>query len=152
MSQKPIVLAVDDNPLHLDILVDLLNEYEVLVSLNAKNGLKLLKEYDVDLILLDIMMPQMNGIEMAHILKSQIHTQDIPILFLSANNDEESVEDGLDAGAVDYVIKPFRPKELLARVKTHLKMSAMDKEIQQLAFFDYLSGARNRRSFFEHAK
>ena len=152
MSQKLTILAVDDNPLNLDILVDLLKEYEVLVSLNAKNGLELLKEYDVDLILLDIMMPQMNGIEMAHILKSQINTQNIPILFLSANSDEESIEDGLDAGAVDYVIKPFRPKELLARVKTHLKMSAMYKEIHQLAYFDYLSGARNRRSFFEHAQ
>ena len=148
---KQIILAVDDNPSNLDILVELLKDYEVLVSLSAKDALVLLKQYEVDLILLDIMMPNMSGIEMATLLKSQTKTKDIPILFLSANNNEDSIEQGFDVGAVDYVLKPFRPKELLARVKTHLKMSKLYKEIQHLAYFDYLSGARNRRSFFEIA-
>jgi len=152
MNQKQIILAIDDNPLNIDILVDLLKDYEILVSLSAKNGLELLKKHKVDLILLDIMMPNMNGFEMAKILKEQNSTKEIPILFLSANGDENSIEEGFNLGAVDYLVKPFRPKELLARVKTHLKMNAMYKEIEQLAYFDYLSGARNRRSFFDIAK
>jgi len=150
--QKQVILALDDNPANLDILVELLTNYNVLACTNAEQALELLKKHPVDLILLDIMMPKMNGLDLARILKSDSQTKEIPILFISANDNEDLIEEGFDIGAVDYVLKPFRPKELLARVSTHLKISTMYKEIQRLAYYDTLSGAKNRRSFFEEAK
>jgi len=150
--QKQVILALDDNPANLDILVELLTEYSILACTSAQQALGLLKKHSVDLILLDIMMPKINGLDVARIIKADSEINEIPILFISANDNEDLIEEGFDIGAVDYVLKPFRPKELLARVSTHLKMSKMYKDIKKLAYYDTLSGARNRRSFFEIAK
>ncbi|MGB5965282.1 MAG: diguanylate cyclase [Sulfurimonadaceae bacterium] len=146
------ILVVDDNPLNLDVLVDLLSGYELLVSLNAQNALALLQENSVDLILLDIMMPDMDGIEMAKALKNNPQTASIPLLFITAKQDDESIEEGFNTGAVDYITKPFRPRELIARVKTHLHLSSVIKKLEFSAKHDYLSGAYNRRSFFHYAR
>lgn len=151
-SRMQTILVVDDNPNNIDIIVELLSHYNILVSLDAQNALSLLKSNNVDLILLDIMMPVMDGIAMAKILKSQSETKNIPILFLTARNDDESIEEGFKVGGSDFIIKPFRPRELLARVKTHLQMYMQLQELEYSANFDYLSGARNRRSFFKLAK
>jgi len=143
------ILVVDDNPHNIDILVELLEDYNVLVSLNARNALSLLKSNSVDLILLDIMMPEMDGISMAKIVKSHVKSKDIPILFLTAKDDDESIESGFEAGGVDFILKPFKPRALLSRVKTHLKLYSQIQALEYAANFDYLSGARNRRSFFK---
>ncbi len=143
------ILIVDDNPVNIDVLVDLLAEYELLVSLNGSEALKLLERESIDLILLDVMMPEMDGFDVASALKSNAALEAIPILFLTAKEDDESIEKGFMLGASDYIVKPFRPRELRARVATHLKLAEQFKALQNFANFDYLSGARNRRSFFE---
>lgn len=152
METSHKILIVDDNPQNIDILVELLNEYELLVSLNAKNALELLNENKIDLILLDIMMPDMDGLEMAEIIKNNPKLKDIPILFISAKQDEESIEKGFKIGGQDYITKPFKPLELCARVKTHLNLYDSMKKLDYAANYDFLSGARNRRSFFEISK
>jgi len=147
----PTTLVVDDNANNIDILVALLNEYNVLVSLNATNAMALTKDNNIDLILLDIMMPEVDGIEMAQQLKKNSESKNIPILFLTAKGDDESIEKCFDAGGADFITKPFSPRALLARVKTHLKMYEQLKELEHIANYDYLSGAYNRRSFFERS-
>ncbi|MGB5965276.1 MAG: response regulator [Sulfurimonadaceae bacterium] len=119
---KQTILAVDDTETNIDVLVDLLSDYNVVVSLDAANALEILKRTHVDLILLDIMMPGMDGFELCEIIKNSADMQEVPLLFITAKGDEESIEKGYKLGAVDYVTKPFKPRELLARVKTHLKM------------------------------
>ncbi len=147
--QMQKILIVDDNPVNIDVLVDLLDEYELHVSLNGANALALLQEQEIDLILLDVMMPEMDGFDVAAHLKNDPALKDIPILFLTAKEDDESIEKAFALGAADYLVKPFRPRELRARVATHLKLAEQFKALHYAANFDYLSGARNRRSFFE---
>jgi len=120
MQEQYTILAVDDNPMNLDIIVNLLQEYNVCVALSARSGLNLLEKRSVDLVLLDLMMPNMDGVEMIEILKSQQNTKDIPVLLLSANHNQESVDRGFRAGAIDYIFKPFHPQELINCVHDHL--------------------------------
>ncbi len=117
------ILIVDDTIVNLDILVELLSDYDVIDTTNGKDALGILKEESVDLILLDIMMPEMDGFEVCKRLKENKKTKNIPVIFITAMTDEESIEKAYDIGGVDYVTKPFKPKELLARVRTqfHLK-------------------------------
>ena len=147
----PTILVVDDNPLNLDVLVNLLNKYKLIVSTNAHNGLKLLEEHSIDLILLDIMMPEMDGMSMAKVIKSNPETASIPIIFITAKHDDETIEEGFKNGAVDYITKPFRPIELQARVETHIDLNQTIKALEFAANRDYLTGAYNRRSFFNFA-
>jgi CheY-like chemotaxis protein len=121
MAKKRTILAIDDNPMNLDILVNLLMmNYEILVALSAECALELLKKQKVNLIILDVMMPYMDGIEMTKIVKADERTKDIPILLLSANHDRDVLNQGFDAGATDYIFKPFSPNELIASIKHHL--------------------------------
>ncbi len=131
--KKQSILIIDDVSENVDLLVDLLHQYDLITALDAESALEILnQEADViDLILLDIMMPKMDGFELCKIVKSQIQTAKIPIILLSAKNATEDIQKGFELGAVDYVTKPFHPKELLSRVSTHLKLRAYDKELEQ---------------------
>jgi len=121
MADKRTILAIDDNPMNLDILVNLLlMNYEILVALSAECALELLKKQKVNLIILDVMMPDMDGIEMTKILKADKRTKNIPVLLLSANHDKNIIAQGFDAGANDYIFKPFSPNELIASIDHHL--------------------------------
>jgi len=151
MKNNHTILIVDDNPQNIDILVELLSDYELLVSLSAINALELIEENQIDLILLDVMMPDMDGLEMASILKNNKKFEAIPILFISAKQDDKSIERGFKIGAQDYIAKPFKPLELRARIKTHLKLYDLIQELDYSANYDFLSGAKNRRSFFIEA-
>ena len=125
-SSAPIILAVDDTPANLTLLNDLLSdEYNVKVANNGARALKIAAlEPAPDLILLDIMMPDMDGFEVCRQLQQNPQTCHIPIIFLTAMNDPEAERKGLVLGAVDFVTKPFNPPVLLARVKTHLALKA----------------------------
>ena len=149
MGEKPTILIVDDTKENISILLSLLDKYDLLVALNGKKALKLVGKNEIDLILLDIMMPEMDGYEVCRILKSNPDTKDIPILFITAKTDEDSIEKAYDAGGVDYVTKPFKPKELTSRIKTHLKMHRMLKSLEFFATRDFMTGIYNRRKFFE---
>ncbi len=149
MENKPTILIVDDTKENINILLSLLDDYDLLVALNGKKALKLVDKNKIDLILLDIMMPGMDGYEVCKILKSNSDTKDIPILFITAKTDEDSIEKAYDVGGVDYVTKPFKPKELTSRIKTHLNLCSMLKSLEFLATRDFMTGIYNRRKFFE---
>ena len=155
MDNKPTVLVVDDTETNIDILVDLLSDdYDVMVALNGQSALEIVDEDEVNLVLLDIMMPGIDGYQVCNILQNKEKSKNIPVIFITAKTDEEAIEKAYDVGAMDYVTKPFKSKELLARVKTQIKMQklisdleASKKELKILASIDPLTGLYNRRYF-----
>ena len=118
------VLVVDDTPANLGILYELLSEanFEVRLAHNGLVALQVIQNNPPDLILLDIMMPDMDGYEVCRQLKADIKTKNIPILFLTAKSDVEDEYLGLELGAVDYIRKPFHAESVLARVRNHFSI------------------------------
>ena len=120
MTEKNI-LIVDDTESNIDILVESLSDaYEVSVAMDGESALEIVVEEPPDLILLDIMMPDMDGYEVCEKLKSDNNTKDIPIIFLSGATDEGSKEKGLALGAIDYITKPIDKNIVLSKLKEHL--------------------------------
>ncbi|MCK5162997.1 MAG: diguanylate cyclase [Desulfobacula sp.] len=146
------ILVVDDAVSNIDMLLVILKDYDVIPVTSGEEALSLLDEEIVDMILLDIMMPVMDGFEVCLNLKANDATKEIPVIFITARNDVESIEKAYDVGGVDYVTKPFRPRELLARVKTHLHLREVIHRLDYLATHDSLTGLYNRRKFFELAQ
>ncbi|MFH1075964.1 MAG: response regulator [Pseudomonadota bacterium] len=126
-KKKPIILIADDNPQNLQFLGSLLSEngYEVGIAQDGAKALEFTRKNTPDLILLDIMMPLMDGYEACRHLKSNLITKHIPVIFLTARTETEDIVKGFEAGGVDYVTKPFNSTELLARVKTHIEMKLL---------------------------
>lgn len=124
MDNKPVVLVVDDTPENIDILSGVLrNDFKVKAALNGKQALKIAhQDPKPSIILLDIMMPEMDGYQVCEALKSDPATQNIPIIFVTAKNEEKDEEHGLRIGAVDYITKPISPAIVTARIKTHLAL------------------------------
>ena len=124
-NEKMLILIVDDTPKNLQVLGSLLSteKYRVAFTKSGKDALKFIAKQHPDLILLDIMMPDMDGFEVCKRLKEDQKTMDIPIIFLTSLNDDFNEEKGLSLGAVDYITKPFRPIIVKARVKNSLKLS-----------------------------
>jgi two-component system sensor histidine kinase/response regulator len=125
------ILAVDDTVSNLDILIDYLDGYDIVDTTDATEVMEILEDNKIDLILLDIVMPKINGFEVCKQIKSNPKTENIPIIFITSNSDEESVEKAYELGAVDYVTKPFRKRELLARVKTHLSLHEKNQDLEK---------------------
>ena len=125
------ILLVDDNPTNLQVLMGTLEGrgYHLLIAKNGESALKIVRKACPDLILLDIMMPEMDGFEVCRRLKADSATQEIPVIFLSALVDTEDKIHGLDLGAVDYITKPFQPEEVIARVNTHLTIHKLRKDL-----------------------
>lgn len=123
-QEKPVILIVDDNADNLTLMSGLLKDkYRVKVANSGNHALKIAQsETPPDLILLDIMMPEMNGYEVCRDLKYDPRTSDIPVIFLTAKSAVEDERRGLEMGAVDYITKPISPPILLARVKNHLAL------------------------------
>jgi two-component system, sensor histidine kinase and response regulator len=116
------ILIVDDSKKNLDIVVELLKDFDVICALEAKMVFEIVKKEQLDLILLDIMMPEMDGFEVCKLLKQDPKTKNIPVIFLTAKVDTHDIQKGFECGAVDYVTKPFHPLELKMRVKNHLNL------------------------------
>lgn len=126
------ILAVDDTTLNLDILVGTLGElYDLSVALDGETALEMAEREPPDLILLDIMMPGLDGYEVLRRLKASPRTAEVPVIMLSALSELESKSKGFQLGAVDYLTKPFELEELLARVKTHLTLARTREELRQ---------------------
>jgi len=144
------ILVIDDTESNIDILLELLSDkYDVMVALDGESGLEIANEEKLDLILLDIMMPIMDGYEVCQKLKANEDTKDIPIIFITAKTDEDSIEKAYSVGGNDYVVKPFRPKELLARVNRELQLKNYQEELRLLASTDAMTKLYNRRYFNE---
>ncbi len=133
-NNESLILIVDDNMENLKVLGGLLNDegYLIAVSTNGKDALDFTEKNKPDLILLDIMMPGMNGYETCEKLKENAGTKDIPVIFLSALGETDDIVKGFEAGGVDYVMKPYNSRELLARVKTHIDLKKAMEEIRTL--------------------
>jgi diguanylate cyclase (GGDEF)-like protein len=142
------VLVVDDSLLILEALSSLIgDEYDVLVAMNGAEAVELAVEVSPDLILLDVVMPEQDGYEILSTLKSAPCTVDIPVIFLTGMGSEADEVRGLQMGAVDYIVKPFVPEIVRARVRTHLELKRSRDLLQRLALMDGLTGIANRRCF-----
>lgn len=124
------VLIVDDTRINIELLLQMLgDEYDVSVALNGETALKLANQYTFDLILLDIMMPDMDGYTVIKKLKEDPKTEHIPVIFISALSDVKNKTVGFNLGALDYIVKPFNMEEVKARVKTHLMLHLAQQEL-----------------------
>ena len=132
-KDKPIILIVDDVPKNIQVLGTLLNKIdcELAVAMNGQQALDTVKKIMPDLILLDIMMPVMDGLEVCERLKKDENTKEIPIIFLTAKIETDDIIKGFEMGAVDYVTKPFIGRELVARVKTHLDYKQIKDNLKE---------------------
>ncbi len=133
MKKQPTILIVDDNPENLGVLGNIVSEngYIPGFATNGTLALTSIKEESPDLILLDIMMPDIDGFEVCRRLKKDATLAEIPIIFLTAKTEKDDVIAGLELGAVDYVTKPFNKKELIARVNTHLELQAAKQDLRE---------------------
>ena len=133
MSESELILVVDDTPANLDVISDTLTDagYEVAIALDGERALKQVQCTLPSLILLDVMMPGLNGFETCRRLKALAATKDIPVIFMTALSDTADKIKGFQLGAVDYITKPFEETEVLARVNTHIKLRNLNKELEQ---------------------
>ncbi len=132
MSEKSRILIVEDSQVNAQLLTAILSQegYITEVVYNGLRAIEIINKEMYDLILLDIMMPEIGGFEVCEHIKKQKKTKNIPIIFLTAKTDNESVARGFELGAVDYVKKPFERFELLARVRTHLELQKSRRKVQ----------------------
>ncbi len=147
---RPKILAIDDTPANLLTLGKALgDEVDLQVATSGAQGLALARQSPPDLILLDVMMPEMDGYETCRRLRSETTTRNIPIIFVTAQNSPADETRGLEAGAEDFISKPINPSVLLARVRTHLTIKLQADLLRSMAFIDGLTGVANRRQFDE---
>lgn len=146
MNTKPVVLIVDDITTNLQALALLLKEtYTIKIATNGHRAIELMNQEPIpDLILLDIEMPEMNGYEVCKILKQHASTAYVPIIFVTAKDSITDEEYGLEIGAVDYIVKPYRPAIVKARVKTHITLKQQHDTLALMAKCDNLTGLYNR--------
>jgi signal transduction histidine kinase len=139
---KPLVLIVDDEPKNLQVLGSLLRGEDLgsAFAVDGQKALQIARKLKPDLILLDVMLPGLDGYEVCEALKSEEELAGIPVIFLTARVQTEDVIRGLEAGGVDYVTKPFNSSELLARVRTHLELKRAREELRAIN--------RNQTKFF----
>ena len=133
-SAKTRVLVVDDITKNLQIVGTMLRNagYEVMPTTSGAQALERVRVQLPDLILLDLMMPEMDGLQVCQRLKADPLTRRIPVIFLTASNEMEHLVKGFEAGAVDYVTKPFNPPELLARVRTHVELQQARQRLREM--------------------
>ena len=130
-AKKALVLIVDDSKINIDVLNGLLHEiYDVKFALNGEKALEIAsKEPHPDIILLDVMMPEMNGYEVCTLLKKDEATSHIPVIFVTALNEMEDELTGFKVGGEDYITKPITPEIVLARVKTHIELKEVKDKL-----------------------
>lgn len=148
--RRPVLLLVDDQPLHIQSLYRIFQEdCEVFMATSGEQALEQCRQHQPDLILLDVVMPGMDGLTMCRILKKDKSMADIPILFVTAHSGDDEETEALDAGAVDFISKPINPPVVRARVRTHLTLKAQSDILRAMAYVDGLTGLPNRRYFDE---
>ena len=142
------ILIVDDSPLQAAKLKSILDdEYDVTIAQKAEEGLLLVEEEKFSLILLDVVMPGMDGFTLLKKLQERIITSSIPVILITSLSDVESEQRGLALGAVDYITKPFHSPIVKARVNTHIKLYNYRRQVEEQSMTDQLTGIANRRKY-----
>ena len=149
--KKPTILVVDDMTTTLLLLHDLLKDtYEVKIAKSGTKALEILESpNDIDLILLDIEMPDMNGYDVCKRIKNNETIKNIPIIFITGRTSQEDEEYGLNLGAIDYITKPFNKAIVKLRIKNYLNLKIKNDMLEKLSMYDGLTNIRNRRYFDE---
>ena len=147
-DRKPTVLIADDVPANVEILTEVLgDDQEILVATTGREALETAIAQLPDLILLDIIMPDLDGYEICARLKREPATQNIPVIFVTALAQERDEARGLEIGAIDYIAKPFSPSVIRARVRNHLELRRYRDMLEKLSTTDGLTGIPNRNQF-----
>ena len=150
LERRPRLLVVDDQPVNVQLLYRVFaSDHQVFAATDGLKALEIARQQQPDLILLDVVMPGLDGFEVCQRLQADELTHDIPVIFLTANSDPDSEAHGLDVGAVDFIGKPFNTKVVRARVKTHLTLKRQGDLLRRWVFLDGLTGIANRRHFDE---
>ncbi|MCK5273965.1 MAG: diguanylate cyclase [Alphaproteobacteria bacterium] len=150
-SERPRILIVDDIPANIKSLNAILaDDYNVIFATDWRKGLELAGRMSPDIVLLDIMMPDMDGYEICRRLKSESETREIPVIFITALDSEADEEKGLSYGAADYITKPFRPAIVRLRVRNHLQLKLQRDRLESLTMTDGMTEIANRRRFDQH--
>jgi len=145
---KKKILIVDDERMNIMVLAQFLKpQYDIIVAADGISALETAEKHIPDLILLDVIMPEMNGFEVLTRLKNSAITINIPVIFITGLDSAEDEEKGLLLGAVDYITKPFHKSVVKARINTQIKMSDYIHTIEKLCMLDALTGLPNRRGF-----
>lgn len=148
LDSQPKILVVDDAPVNIQILNEALRaDNRIFFATNGKDALEIAAAILPDLILLDVMMPDMDGYEVCRRMKSDPLLKDIPIIFITAMTQNESETTGFELGAVDYISKPVSPVIVKLRVKNHLELKRQRDTLSRLAMLDGLTMLPNRRAF-----
>ncbi len=149
-ENKGKILVVDDDPTSLHLIADILEPVGYDLSFGTRGGDAISRcEPDTDLILLDYHLPDANGIEVCQMLKQHPTFSDIPVIFITANQDHDLEANGLSAGAVDFITKPYSTAVMMARVKTHIALKRQTDLLMRMTRVDDLTGVYNRRHVFD---
>jgi diguanylate cyclase (GGDEF)-like protein len=142
------LLIVDDQSANVRVMAEALRDrYELLFATSGAKALEIVAANDVELVLLDIVMPDMDGFEVCRRIKSDERTSRIPVIFVTAREEASDETRGFDVGGVDYITKPIHPAIVRARVRTHLELKRARDLLERLASIDALTGIANRRQF-----
>jgi diguanylate cyclase (GGDEF)-like protein len=149
-GRRPRLLVVDDQPVNIQALYQAFAaDHQVLMATSGEQALALCASQQPDLVLLDVVMPGLDGHEVCRRLQADAATRDIPVIFVTAHSDEEAETLGLELGAVDFISKPINPQVVRARVRTHLTLKAQSDLLRHWVYIDGLTGVHNRRHFDE---
>lgn len=149
-GKRGVLLVVDDEPVNISIIAKLFKrEYEILAATNGLEAVDIAEKCSPDLVLLDVMMPEMDGYKVCRQLRKNEATKNIPIIFVTAKREMGEEEFGLNLGAIDYITKPFELSIVRARVRNHIELKQKTDLLESLAALDGLTGIPNRRCFDE---
>lgn len=148
MEHQEKILIIDDSPVQAERLRSILqDDYTIMLANTAEMGLRYAREGSYSLILLDVVMPEMDGFVLLKKLQEEVITQHTPVILITSLNDVENEEHGLTLGAVDYITKPYHPPIVRARVNTHIKLYLYRQQLEQRAMIDPMTGVANRRGY-----
>jgi diguanylate cyclase (GGDEF)-like protein len=151
-GRRPRLLVVDDQPANVQVLYRLFAaDHQVFMATSGEQALKVCAEREPDLVLLDVVMPGMDGYQVCALLRADPVTRNIPVIFVTGEQDEEAETRALDVGAVDFITKPVNPRVVKARVRTHLQLKAQSDLLREWVYLDGLTRIANRRYFEERA-
>jgi diguanylate cyclase (GGDEF)-like protein len=150
VNTRQTVLIVDDAVANIEILNGILSpDFDVLFATGGTDALEIAKNQNPDMILLDVVMPEMDGYQVCAMLKGDEKTRDIPVIFVTGMDQESDESKGLNVGGVDYIAKPIRPSIVRARIRNHLELKRYRDHLKELSMLDGLTGIANRRRFDE---